>query len=238
MSSLTEVNSPQVATVVVGPEDILLELCGSVAKVLTTACHKPVRHAQMIQSIKTTSLKPEISGFVVFEGGFTGLVVLNFSASAAMEIYQDYMLSMGMDESSLALQHTSDEVSDIVGELMNQIVGDFINKVNMRLQSCVDQSQPKVLTSGRQLTISIDAGLQAPVTKRVAFYTSGNNTFYLEYSMDDTQFVGTADYSASDAHDPDSVIAGHQASSKAPAAPTISVNNADDSDALLSELGL
>ncbi len=238
MSSMIEANNQEAATVVVGPEDILLELCGSVSNVLSTACHKPVRHAQMIQSIQTTSLKPDISGFVVFEGGFTGLVVLNFSASAAMEIYQDYMLSMGMDESSLAVQYTSDEVSDIVGELMNQIVGDFINKVNMRLQSCVDQSQPKVLTSGRQLTISIDAGLQTPVTKRVAFYTNNNNTFYLEYSMDDTEFVATADYSASDAHDPDAVIAGHQNQPEPSDVPAISAANANDSDALLSELGL
>lgn len=238
MSSLSQVNGQESSNSVVGPEDILLELCGSVSTVLTTACHKPVRHAQMIQSIKTTSLKPDISGFVVFEGGFTGLVVLNFSAAAAMEIYQDYMVSMGMDESSLALQHTSDEVSDIVGELMNQIVGDFINKVNMRLQSCVDQSQPKVLTSGRQLTISIDAGLQEPVTKRVAFYTNGNNTFYLEYSMDNTEFVATKDYIAEDAHDPDAVIAGHQSAIENAKITSVSSGGSDDSDALLSELGL
>ncbi len=86
MTSLPNVTTADPATIIIGPQDILLELCDSVSGVLTTACHKPVRHAQMVQSISTTSLKPDISGFVVFEGGFTGLVVLNFSADAAMEI--------------------------------------------------------------------------------------------------------------------------------------------------------
>lgn len=239
MSSIHNINDVQQpeSTIVVGPQDILLELCDSVTGVLTKACHKKIRHAQMIQSISNTSLKPDISGFVVFDGGFTGLVVLNFSTAAAMEIYQDYMLSMGMDEASLATLHTSDEVSDIIGELMNQIVGDFINTINMRLQSCVDQSQPKVLTSSRQLSISIDAGLESPVSKRVAFYTERNNNFYLEYSMDDTEFVATTEYARSAASDPDSVIDDHrEQQGKKPEAPAI--ESSSDSDDLLSELGL
>ncbi len=146
------------------------------------------------------------------------------------------MLSMGMDESSLAVRYTSDEVSDIVGELMNQVVGDFINKINIRLQSYVDQSQPKVLTSGRQLTISIDAGLEAPVSKRVAFYTNKNNHFYLEYSMDDTRFEATKGYAEAEAHDPDEVLDDHRPGGVAP--PTNTAVNTSESDDLLSELGL
>ncbi|MCV6614565.1 MAG: DUF3334 family protein [Cellvibrionaceae bacterium] len=237
MTSLNQPESSVESPIIVGPDDILLELCDSVSCVLSRACHKPVRQAQMVQNIQHTSLKPDISGFVVFEGGFTGLVILNFSADAAMDVYRDYMMSMGMDEAGLAMRYTSDEVSDSVGELMNQVVGDFINRINLRLQSSVEQSQPKVLTSGRQLTISIDAGLQTPITKRVAFYTQNNNTFYLEYAMEDTEFVATKAYIEEAAHDPDSVLANHQAQ-QATAGGNTAGGGGDDSDALLSELGL
>ncbi|WP_252345965.1 DUF3334 family protein, partial [Shewanella indica] len=97
--------------------------------------------------------------FSIFDGGFSGLVVINFSAAAALEIYRRYMLHMGMPEEELAFSHTSDEVGDVMGELMNQMLGDFIGKVSKELQTSISQSQPKMLTINKELTISIDANL-------------------------------------------------------------------------------
>jgi CheY-specific phosphatase CheX len=79
----------------------------------------------MVQRITKIGLKPDIGCFVLFDGGFSGLVVLNFAGNAALEIYEKYMLSMGMPKSELASSFSSDEVSNILGELMNQIVGDL-----------------------------------------------------------------------------------------------------------------
>jgi len=241
LSQATGVESPT-NTKIISTQDILLDLCGSVSHVLSTACHKPIRHAQLVQSIRRVSLKPDISGFVVFDGGFTGLVVLNFSAAAAMEVYRDYMLSMGMSESDLSIRYTADEVGDIVGELINQIVGNFINKVNQVLQTTVEQSQPKVLTATRQLSISIDAGLEEPVMRRVAFTTSRNNVFYLEYSMEQTEFVCTEDYQRRNHTDPDQVLDDHnQSVSNSVNTATdgqSSANGGSSSEDLLSELGL
>lgn len=236
MTSLTQAAAVNAPAKVITTHDILLELCGSISGVLSTACHKPVRNAQLVQSIHSVSLKPDISGFVVFDGGFTGLVVLNFSAPAAMEVYRDYMLSMGMSEADLSIRYTADEVSDIIGELINQIVGNFINKVNQVLQTNVEQSQPKVLTATRQLSISIDAGFEQPVMRRVAFSTSQNNVFYLEYSMDQTEFVCTEGYARSQYTDPDQVINDHNGQAQVQAVEASEAN--DDNDDLLSELGL
>jgi multiple sugar transport system permease protein len=83
----------------------------------------------MVQKINKTSLKPDFGCFVLFDGGFTGLVVINFTAKAALEVYTNYMRNMGMPEEELAISHTSDEVGDVLGELMNQLVGDFTNKI-------------------------------------------------------------------------------------------------------------
>ena len=60
----------------------------------------------MVQRITKIGLKPDIGCFVLFDGGFSGLVVLNFGAATAMEIYEKYMLNMGMPKSELVGSHT------------------------------------------------------------------------------------------------------------------------------------
>ena len=57
-----------------------------------------------------------------------------------MEIYESYMLHMGMDKDGLATSHTSDEVANVMGELMNQIIGDFTGKVARELQTQITQN--------------------------------------------------------------------------------------------------
>ncbi len=120
---------------VVTTEDILLKLCQSVSGVLTSATSSQVSYSAMVQKINKTSLKPDFGCFVLFDGGFSGLVVINFTAKAALEIYTNYMRNMGMPEEELAISHTSDEVADVLGELMNQLVGDFTNKIRKELTS-------------------------------------------------------------------------------------------------------
>ena len=120
--------SMQDKPVVFGTEDLLLSLCNSVSAVLSKATRGEIRFSGMVQKITKTCLKPDIGCFVLFDGGFSGLVVINLSAQAAMELYEKYMIEMGMARAELATSYTSDEVSNVMGELMNQIVGDFIGK--------------------------------------------------------------------------------------------------------------
>ena len=150
------------------------------------------------------------------------------------------MQQMGMPESELAFSHTSDEVADVMGELMNQILGYFINKVNKQLQTSINQSQPKMLTINKELTISIDTNLDEAVARRVSFRTQSNNIFYLEFAMDKTEFIKLDDFDAEEDFDPDDLLAEHgqkssqsQASSWTPAA-----SGVDEADDLLNELGI
>ena len=110
-------------------EDVLKILCNSVQNVLSIATNTKITYSPMIQKINKTCLKPDIGCFVMFEGGFSGLVVLNFPSESALEIYSKYMLNMGLSKSDLASSHTSDEVADTLGELMNQAIADFRNEL-------------------------------------------------------------------------------------------------------------
>lgn len=197
--------SPEVVT----SDDILLTLCRSVSEVLSNTTGSNIKHSGMVRRISQTKLKPDIGCFSVFDGGFSGLVLLNFSGDAAVEIYRKYMLNMNFKENELAFAHTSDEVSNVMGELTNQIIGDFIFKVSRELQTSINQSQPKMLTINKALNISIDANLDNPVMSRMAFMTEDNHTFYMEFSMDHSEFVRLEEPGPDEDYDPDVLLAKH-----------------------------
>ena len=226
----------QESTVVYGTEDILTSLCNSVTRVLTVATQSEIHYSGMVQRITKTCLKPDIGCFVLFDGGFSGLVVLNFSAATAMELYESYMLNMGMPKSELASSHTSDEVANILGELMNQIVGDFTGKVRRELQTNITQNQPKMLVLNKQVMLSVDTQLDKPESRRVTFYTGKNNIFYLELAIDRTEFIKLHDFEVSENINPDEVLA--QASAAAQSTFSAAAGSNTDQDELLKSLGM
>ena len=224
--------------VVYGTEDLLMSLCNSVVRVLNVATQSRVNYSGMVQRITKTGLKPDIGCFVMFDCGFTGLVVLNFAADTAMEIYERYMLHMGMPKSELANFYTSDEVSNIMGELMNQIVGDFTGKVRRELQTNITQSQPKMLVLNKQVMLSVDTPLDRPEMRRVTFYTEKNNIFYLELAIDRTEFIKLHDFDSREV-DADSLMDGEFANRERNAAPAPAAEPEDDDNAdLLKSLGM
>jgi chemotaxis protein CheY-P-specific phosphatase CheC len=231
----SKIMNAQDKPVVYGTEDLLISLCNSVTKVLTVATQSQIHYSGMVQRIAKTCLKPDIGCFVLFDGGFSGLVVLNFSAQTAMELYESYMLSMNMPKEDLATTHTSDEVSNVMGELMNQIVGDFTSKVRRELQTHITQNQPKMLVLNKQVMLSVDTNLDRPEARRVTFYTGRDNIFYLELAVDRTEFIKLHDFDANETTDPDEVIAQTKAKPKSTGKKS-KVN--DEHDDLLNSLGM
>ncbi|CDT80048.1 conserved hypothetical protein [Vibrio coralliirubri] len=218
-------------------EDILLKLCQSVSSVLTSATASQVSYSAMVQKINKTSLKPDFGCFVLFDGGFSGLVVINFTSKAALEIYTNYMRNMGMPENELAVLHTSDEVGDVLGELMNQLVGDFTNKIRKELQTNITQNQPKMLALNKQVNLSVDTNLDRPQARRVTFSTANNNIFYLELAMDKTEFIQLEEFEIAEDECPDSILEATQKKMQEANKPVQSSGNDSAAD-LLDELGI
>lgn len=221
---------------VFGTEDILMRACDSVRSVLSVSTQCDIRFSGVVQRITKTCLKPDIGCFVLFDGAFSGLVIINFSAAAAMELYERYMLNMGIPRADLARAHTSDEVSNVMGELMNQAVGDFSEKVARELQTHITQNQPKMLVLNKQVILSVDTHLDQPEARRVTFYTGNNNIFFLELAVDGVELIKLFDFEPVAAADPDQVFsqAGQILSAPAPA----SEAGPDDTDELLKSLGM
>jgi len=163
-------------------------------------------YSAMVQKINKTCLKPDIGCFVLFDGGFSGLIVINFTAAAALEIYQTYLTSMGIPREELASQHTADEVGNVLGELMNQIVGDFTGKVGRELLTSITQNQPKMLTINKEVMLSINTNLDRPQARRVTFRTAQNTIFYLEMAVDKTEFIELHAFEPEPELNPDRII--------------------------------
>ncbi|MDN2481398.1 DUF3334 family protein [Vibrio astriarenae] len=221
---------------IVTTEDILLKLCQSVSGVLTSATGSNVSYSAMVQKINKTALKPDFGCFVLFDGGFSGLVVINFTSKAALELYTNYMRNMGMPEEELAVLHTSDEVGDVLGELMNQLVGDFTNKIRKELQTNITQNQPKMLALNKQVILSVDTNLDRPQARRVTFSTEKNNIFYLELAMDKTEFIQLEEFEVAEDECPDAIL---EATQQAMSQPKKEQKKpSDDPTDLLDELGI
>lgn len=187
-------------------EEVLLILCQSVTQVLDNTGNAGVEYSPMVQKINQTCLRPDIGCFVLFDGGFSGLVIINFEATSAMEIYRNYLTSMGMPADELAQFHTADEVSNVMGEIMNQIVGDFTNRIRKELQTSITQSQPKMMAINKQVQISVNTTLDRPQSRRVTFNTANNNIFYLELSMDKTEFIKLHEFEVEQEEDHDDLM--------------------------------
>ena len=220
---------------VINTDDVLLTLCTSVTQVLAAAGNSQIAYSPMVQKIQKTCLRPDLGCFVLFDGGFSGLVVINFTAEAAMEIYRKYMMSMGMPESELAQFHTSDEVGNVMGELMNQIVGDFTNQVRQELQTSINQSQPKMMAINKQVQILINTQLDQPQARRVTFNTPLHNIFYLELAMDKTEFIQLHDFETAAEENVDDILANANNQS---AADADAANAQQVDDDFLANLGL
>lgn len=155
-------------------------------KTLDKGTKKTIKYSKTIQAIPKVSLKPEIGCFVVFSGDYNGLVVMNFSAAAAMDLYISYMTSMGLPENELAKDYTSNEVVDTMGEMTNQIMGRSMRMVESKYDLSSFFGQPKSLALTSAITLTPDLDYQD--NRRISF-TIGTNKFYMELALEKVKFI-------------------------------------------------
>lgn len=161
-------------------------LCEAVKRVLSKNTKKIIDYASTIQSIPKVTMKPDIGCFVQLSGDYNGLLVVNFSGNAAVNIYRSYMILMGLPEDELAKNFTSNEVIDSIGEIVNQIMGEFMRMVADEYELITVCGQPKVLALNSAITLTIDSDYRD--NRRIAF-SIGHDRFQFEIAMEQTEFI-------------------------------------------------
>lgn len=171
--------------------------CLATKKTLEKGTKQPIHFSKTIQRIDKISLRPDLGCFVQFTGDFNGLVILNFSSEAAMVLYRNYMLTMGLFESDLAKDATSAEVVDTMGELTNQIMGRAMQMAEAKFDLVSKFGQPKSLFLNSAIILSLENSTggvfmspdaQYGDNRRIVFKI-GTIRFHIEIAMEHTEFV-------------------------------------------------
>jgi CheY-specific phosphatase CheX len=155
-------------------------------KTLEISTKQDVEYSSTIQKVPKVSMKPDLTCFVQFNGDYNGLVVINFTANAAFEIYRSYMVAMGMPEDELATTVSSPEVSDTIGEITNQLMGQLAKEIEEKYELNATFGQPKALTLNSSITLVIDSDYGE--NRRLSFKI-GNYSFRIEIAMEHTEFI-------------------------------------------------
>ena len=166
---------------------VAASFCGAVKQVLESSTKKAIKYSTTIQSIPRVSLRPDLGCFVQFSGDYNGLVIMNYSASAALKLYRSYMMTMGMPESELVKDHNANEVPDSIGEMTNQIMGHAMRMVENKFDLTSFFGQPKALTLSSAIILHPEVDFSD--NRRIVFTVEGLHRFYLELSMERTEFI-------------------------------------------------
>ena len=185
-----------------GTDEILFILCKSIQRVLQKAAAQKITFFPLAQTINKTMLRPDIGCFTVFESEVSGVVLMNFSAEAALDIYRSYMMNMKMPEEELSKNHTSDDVGNVLGALVDQGMGHFQNDLREELYASVKFTPPKMMVVNQDITISVGHLHESPVYRRVSFETESHRPFFLELGVEKTEFSPFYSYEEEVAHSP------------------------------------
>ncbi len=167
--------------------DIIADvLCKATKHVLEASAKRTIKYSSTFQKIPKVSLKPDVGCFVQFSGDYNGLAVLNFSKEAAVLLYQSYMKAMGIPENELAKEFTSNEVSDSIGEMTNQVMGLLMRTVEDKFELSSFCGQPKALSLITPITLVLDSAFSE--NRRLSFNVD-HYRFHIELAMEQTEFI-------------------------------------------------
>lgn len=161
-------------------------LCKATKHVLETSTKRTIRYSSTYQKIPKVTLKPDVGCFVQFSGDYNGLAVLNFSKDAAVLLYKSYMMAMGIPENELAKDFTSNEVSDSIGEMTNQVMGLLMRSIEDKFELSSFCGQPKALSLITPITLIIDSDFRE--NRRIVFNVD-HCKFHIELAMEQTEFI-------------------------------------------------
>lgn len=167
--------------------DAVNPLCYSAVKqVIEMNTKKEIIYSRTVQKVPKVSLRPQIGCFVQFNGDYNGLVVMNFSAEAAMTLYRSYMTNMGLPEEELVKDYTSADVPDSLGEMVNQIMGKLTKLIEDKYELSTVCGQPKALSLNSAIILTIDTAYKE--NRRITFAVD-KYKFYFELAMESTRFM-------------------------------------------------
>lgn len=169
-------------------------LCQATKETLEKCTGSEIYFSSTIQKIPKIGIRPDLGGFVEIFGDYNGLAVMNFPDDAALVIYRQYMLNMGIPEKDLATHVASVEVADSMGELINQIMGQSQQMVEVNYDLSAHSGQPKALTLNHAISLTPELSIGssdsiAAIDNRRIVFQMDQLRFYMEIALERTEFL-------------------------------------------------
>ncbi|MGK7344988.1 MAG: chemotaxis protein CheX [Candidatus Nitrospinota bacterium M3_3B_026] len=165
--------------------DIVRLFTRAVRDLAQNSTGNPIHVAKTVMRVTGIQINGDIGAFVAFRGDYSGIMVLNFEAQAALEIVSESLLRMGFPEDEIPTHHGSDEVRSNMGELVNQAVGKCRSLVEEKYDLTARANIPAVVPITVPIALTMVAKEPAEMEcVRVAFTTSRRNKFYMELALE------------------------------------------------------
>ncbi|MGK5093080.1 DUF3334 family protein [Deltaproteobacteria bacterium TL4] len=162
----------------------------AIINIIERSCQFKISASKTAQFVPSIQLSEQIGTFVSFHGNYGGLMVINFSGDAALEIVQASLKTMGMPEEDIPTHYMSDDVRNSLGELVNHIIGKARTDIQVHYELTAQATIPAVvpITTPIGLFFEKVASVDNPCI-RLSFYTPGKNRFQMELTMEPSRFV-------------------------------------------------
>ncbi|MFN3921645.1 MAG: chemotaxis protein CheX [Caldimicrobium sp.] len=164
-------------------------LAEATKEVLESNTGAEIKYAPTLQKINFVSLRPDMGAFLEFTGDYNGLLCMNFSKEAAFELYTQAMRFLGIPEEEIAKDPSSEEVINFLGEMVNQIIGNFRKKIEAKYGLIAKNNQPKAISISHTITMYIDTYLNTSQARKISFRSPSGYPFYAELSLEQTEFI-------------------------------------------------
>lgn len=176
------------------PESSVIEFSTFFSKAtqdtIKTATGLEINVSNTYQRIQHIMIAGDIGSFVSFKGDYNGILIMNFSGDAAIEIVSAYLKTMEMPDKDIPKDHTSEDVRNNIGEIVNQIIGRCRQLIQQRYDLSAKANIPAVVPITTPIGLTLESALtEGQECVRVSMSTPSSNRFYIELSMEPSQLV-------------------------------------------------
>ncbi|MBF0238479.1 MAG: DUF3334 family protein [SAR324 cluster bacterium] len=160
-------------------------------EVIERSCQLKVSVSKTAQFIPGIQLSEDIGAFVNFWGNYKGLMVLNFSGDAALELVTAALRNMGMPEDEIPTHYMSDDVRGALGELVNHIIGKARTDIQNKFELVAHATIPAVvpITTPIGLYFKTTTSSDGHPCVRLSIRTPQNHRFHMELTTEPTLFT-------------------------------------------------
>ncbi len=135
---------------------------------------------QLLDSVQT---RHRISTLLDFTGSINGIVIINYTEDAAVNVVSAFLQGMGMGEDDCP-KGLGEELINVLGEIMNQVLGAFRRNLSKEYGLSTTSGTPVTMIPSVMLNVTpVETTQRSFVYVRAQISTPSSVSFYVEFCV-------------------------------------------------------